>query len=121
MKFGYQPKIGSATPPKLPKSGSNVDLSANVKLDNVVILSAIEYSDLLSTINRLMQYDEERDHALHARLISDAKAENSKEIFEKLNELFKNRNWNWNHFHDTDVGQKFLTMAKEYGVIDLCR
>jgi len=120
MKFGYQPKIGPATPPEPPTSGSNADLSVKVKTEDIVILSTKEYLDLLSTINRLRQYDYERDVVLHAKLISKTREENSKEIFEKLDEICKGFCWDFNHYQDTWFGQKFLALAKEYGV-ELCR
>ena len=39
---------------------------------------------LQSEVNRLKKYDEERDIALHARLISETKIETAREIFEEI-------------------------------------
>lgn len=43
-----------------------------------------EISKLKGQVNRLKQYDEERDIRLHARLSATAKAEGIKEFAEKL-------------------------------------
>lgn len=45
-----------------------------------------EISKLKGQVNRLKQYDEERDIRLHARLSATAKAEGIKEFAEKLKE-----------------------------------
>ena len=43
-----------------------------------------EVARLQSKINRLEKYDEERDIALHSRLIANARSEAAKEIFEEI-------------------------------------
>lgn len=46
-----------------------------------------EVARLQSQVNRLKKYDEERDIALHARLISNTRREVAKEILEELHGL----------------------------------
>lgn len=48
------------------------------------LVEAADVRKMQSQINRLKKYDEERDIALHARLISCAKAECAKEIIEEI-------------------------------------
>lgn len=48
-----------------------------------------EVAKLQSQVNRLKKYDEERDIALHAKLIANAKAEVAREIFAEIEELAK--------------------------------
>lgn len=49
--------------------------------DTEVLISKEEHNQLLSTINRLKQYDEQRDIALHQRLINEAGKEKALEIY----------------------------------------
>ena len=46
-----------------------------------------EIDKLKYRVNRLKKYDEERDIALHSRLIATSRAEAVKEFFEKLKEI----------------------------------
>ena len=46
-----------------------------------------EVARLQSQVNRLKKYDEERDIALHARLISNTRREVAREIFAELQEM----------------------------------
>lgn len=48
-----------------------------------------EITRLQSQVNRLKQYDEERDIKLHARLIANTKSEVAEQIFEDLELLMK--------------------------------
>lgn len=45
-----------------------------------------EVARLQSQVNRLKKYDEERDIALHARLIANTRQEVAREIFEEIEE-----------------------------------
>lgn len=53
-------------------------------LPNADVAPKSEVERLQSQVNRLKKYDEERDIALHARLISNAKTEVASEIFEDI-------------------------------------
>lgn len=59
-----------------------------VDSDTEVVISKEEHNQLLSTINRLKQYDEQRDIALHQRLINEAGKEKALEIYIWFKNIF---------------------------------
>ena len=56
------------------------------RIKNMSVQEMTEIERLESKVNRLKQYDEERDIRLHARLTETARAESIKEFAERLKE-----------------------------------
>ncbi len=56
--------------------------------EDSVVLTKKEHTQLLSTLNRLKQYDEQRDIALHQRLINEAGKEKALEIYIWFKNIF---------------------------------
>lgn len=48
------------------------------------VISKAEVARLQSQVNRLKKYDEERDIALHSKLIADTRQKVAREIFEEI-------------------------------------
>lgn len=58
--------------------------------DTEVVISKEEHNQLLATIHRLKQYDEQRDITLHQRLINEAGKEKALEIYIWFKNIFMN-------------------------------
>ena len=76
--------------------------------------SVNEASDLIrslkSRIRRLEAYDEQRDIALHARLIDETRAETAREIFEEIEKLIEpngNYLWRWDLNKIAELKKKY--------------
>ncbi len=76
---------------------------------SVTMDRGFEIKRLQEKVNRLKQYDEERDIRLHARLIAEAKAEAYKECIEKVKEKANKSNW----FCNESMVQRNYTITEE--------
>lgn len=68
-----------------------------------------ENKRLQSHVNRLKKYDEERDIALHARLISETKAKTAREIFEKIDKIIDEHHSGCYEYEDGDECDTAIT------------
>lgn len=82
-------------------------------IEDADVAPRAEVLRLQSQVNRLKRYDEERDIALHERLISETKSETAMEIFAEIEEYFGM--YNVPIFLTRD---NFAKLKEKYGVID---
>lgn len=68
---------------------------------------------LQSQVNRLKKYDEERDIALHARLIANTRSQVAREIFEQI-DSFIHRYCNETHYVIGDFSWDITELKKKY-------
>ena len=68
-------------------NGISVAISEINRLPNADVVPKSEVARLQSQVKRLKMYDEERDIALHARLIAETRTKVASEIFEDIDEL----------------------------------
>lgn len=65
-----------------------------VKMLEADVVPKSEVERLRNHINRLKKYDEERDIALHSRLIAETRKKVAREIFEEMQSCLIQRHWN---------------------------
>ena len=58
-------------------------------LNDDTVVPKSEVDRLQCEVNRLKKYDEERDIALHARLIAETREKVAREIFKEIEEVFR--------------------------------
>ena len=85
---GCKPPFGGRANGKSIAYGTELGLKSAISfaetLSTADVVPKSEVERLQCQVNRLKKYDEERDIALHARLIANAKAEVAREIFEEF-------------------------------------
>ena len=80
------------------------------------VISRAEAARLQSQVNRLKKYDEERDIALHAKLIANTRQEVAEEIFKEIERVISETKIGslYGYYFTKDIRAYIVELKKKY-------